>query len=322
MQVEQDGDSSSVRDFFKRPENEDTLHYLKRQHQEQMKRMDELEVNPMVSPLKPTKNMYMGMNRPTSTTINANVPSSTVPSSSSSSSQGQSELLRQQLRGEVPLPSSTMSSSTANAFPHRRADHAYNYAIYDNETRLPPPTQQQQQQFTNNKLNNSYAAKDFGSSSVYIKSILKETESLRDIVYQQQQDMNTLNMLLGNERSKNINLYDRLTHLESKMQMIEMNTQIPIPQRPISTSSSSASSYVGGDGRTFAYNNGYPPSSRDIDDNNNINASRIYSNNSNNPSERSRQYRNQEFISSPTTNHPFSIVDDKTTNLLFSKKSS
>ncbi|SMN22154.1 hypothetical protein, no similarity [Maudiozyma saulgeensis] len=319
MHGEQDGSSSNVRDFFKRPENEDTLHYLKRQHQEQMKRMDELEASSsVVSPLKPTTNIYGGSNKPsgaagaaaTVKTANAGGTRPTVQERqqsagimpmpiTSASTHGQSDLLRQQLRGELPLPSSAMSSSTSNGFSNRRSDNTYNYALYNNETRLP-------QQFIE---------KDFNSNSMYMKSIQRETESLRDIVYQQQRDMHTLNMLLDDERTKNINLYDRLSYLEKKIQMIELNTQIPIQRRTVSSSSSSAASSYGG--RPFGYNNGYPPSSQDTD-NNNINASRIYSNTNSN--ERAHQYRNQEFISSPTTNHPFSIVDDKTTNLLFSRK--
>ncbi|KAG0667730.1 hypothetical protein C6P45_005451 [Maudiozyma exigua] len=302
----QSNESSNVRDFFKRPENEDTLHYLKRQHQEQMKRMDELDVSPIVSPL-------INKNRsPNNSSIN-NIHS------------GHPDLLRQQLRGEIPLPSSALSSSSV--FPNsnnnnisnngKRNANINNFQYSYNDSKLPHNTNSHSSYISaaathTNDSSQAYRNTRDNSASVQMDSLLRETESLRDIVYQQQRDIRTMNMLLDNERNKNTHLNDRLNHLEDKLQMMEMNSRLPTIQRSydmVNSQSRITSSRNSSNNNTnqHMFYDSYPPSSNGMNNNQTMNQS----------------YRNQEFISSPTTattNHPFSIVDDKTTNLLFSKK--
>lgn len=132
--------------------------------------------------------------------------------------------------------------------------------------------------------------------------------------------MRTMNILLDNERNKNTHLYDRLNQLEDKLQMMEMNSRLPLQRsyEMINNQSRLTSSRNNSNNPNMYYDS-YPPSS-----NHSMNTNNNHNNNHNNGNQEINQpYRNQEFISSPTTattNHPFSIVDDKTTNLLFSKK--
>lgn len=303
-------ESSNVRDFFKRPENEDTLHYLKRQHQEQMKRMDELDSSSIVSPL-------LNKNRSSNNPI-TNINSTT--------NNGQADLLRQQLRGEIPLPSSAMSSSsvfTNNISNNRKRNEniSNNFQYSYNESRVPNNTNPHSSYISSHTNDNirEYKNNWDNSSSIQMNSLARETESLRDIVYQQQRDIRTMNILLDNERNKNTHLYDRLNQLEDKLQMMEMNARLPIQRsyEMINNQSRLASSRNNSNNHNnnpHMFYDSYPPSSNGMNSNNN---------NNNNSQGIDQPYRNQEFISSPTTattNHPFSIVDDKTTNLLFSKK--
>lgn len=260
-----DQDSTNIRDFFKRPENEDTLHFLKRQHQEQMKKMEELDKN-SVSPLK----LYNSNNHTDAKNNNSN---------------NSDNLLRQQLRGEMPLPSSSSTNFNSNlkVSPNIQYPRSSSSSYLQKNSRIPHLSPN----FNNNSVD----------SDSYIKSLLNEIELLKEMVYQQQSDIQLMKNTMDNEKLNNFKLLDKMVYLENNLQMLQLNSKMKE--------------------RTYtALSNDIPSNFSDS----NLNYNEYSNGNNISNNNLTQNYRNQEFISSPTSARPFSIVDDKTTNLLFSEK--
>ena len=323
--------STNVRDFFRRPDTEDTLHFLKRQHMEQMQRMEELERD-MVSPLKAYRSPGSPSGRKRTDLDSAVAASaSTKPAGSPLRMQERAsgDVLLQQLRGEAPLP------RVAN-----RRQYLYNQA----DTQASPLRYR----------NSSSAATSAGNSSrdrdrnannsatsemlPYIRALADETDMLRAMVHRQQQDINALNRALQEERARNERMEGKVMHLEDRVRFREIaaqksEQQQPLRQQPLppvtfADQSVPQHSYQQpmnihrDDGAYMRHTPAAPPPMPTYM-NSALGKSLPEHLNSAGTDDLLRGYNkshSQEFISSPTNARPMPSVDEMTANLLRSSR--
>ena len=211
------GASSNVREFFRRPDTEDTLSFLKRQHMEQMQRMEELERD-IVSPLK----AYRPPGSPAALRKQPEMDSASSLKNAGSPLRQQhrasSDVLLQQLRGEAPLPGAAAAAAPRRPYlyPHHSEQASpLRYRSGSRGATMAPAG------LHNNRKENG-SRNDPSELLQYIRALAEETDRLRELVYRQQQDINALNGALRDERARNDRTEARCTLLEDRVRFREI----------------------------------------------------------------------------------------------------